>query len=85
MRVEIAEELLRKALQHTRNFPVEGDRESIIRYAYQAGRLSGEIEKYFEVRDFKSETDLLKDYVDSIKQDKSRELENARPKKGKEM
>lgn len=71
MTVEIAEELLRKALQHTRNFPVEGDR---LRYAYQAGRLSGEIEKYFEVRDFQSETDQLKDYVDSIKQDKSRGL-----------
>jgi hypothetical protein len=85
MKVEIAEKLLRKALQHTRNFPVEGDRESILRYAYQAGWLSGEIEKYFEVRDFQSETDLLKDYVDSIKQDKSRELENDRPKKGKEM
>ena len=74
MSVEIAEELLRKALQHTRHFPVEGDRESILRYAYQAGRLSGEIEKYFEVRDFQSETDRLKDYVNSIKQDKPRGL-----------
>lgn len=74
MRVEIAEELLRKALLHTRNFPVEGDREGILRYAYQTGRLSGEIEKYFQLRDFQSEIDQLKDYVDSIKQDKSRGL-----------
>lgn len=72
--MKVEDRLLEQAMELVKSFPIDGNPQNMAMYAFKAGRLCGEIEMHFEAKNAKSETDRLKDYVDSIKQDKSRGL-----------